>query len=38
MARCTRLLTLMVAWSGLVPIAKVTVMFSVPEPVEVERM
>ena len=37
-ARCTRLVTLMVFWSGLVPIAKVTEMLSVPEPVDVERM
>ena len=28
----------MVAWSGSVPIAKVTAIDSVPDPVEVERM
>jgi len=28
----------MVAWSGLVPMAKVTVIVSVPEPVEVDFM
>ena len=37
-ARCTRLLTLMAFWSGLVPISKVTVRFIVPEPVEVDCM
>jgi hypothetical protein len=38
LARCTRLLTLMVAWSGSVPMANVTVRLRVPELVEVERM
>ena len=37
-ARCTRLLTLMAAWSGSVPISKVTVRLIVPEPVEVDCM
>jgi hypothetical protein len=37
-AAWTRLLTLMVFWSGLVPTAKVMVMESVPSPELVERM
>ena len=37
-ARCTRLLTLMAFWSGSVPISKLIVRRTVPEPVEVDRM
>jgi hypothetical protein len=37
-ARCTRLLTLMVAWSALVPVWKNTERLMVPEPVAVDCM
>ncbi len=37
-ARCTRLLTLIAAWSGSVPISNETVRLIEPLPVDVERM